>query len=246
MMQGIRASRGSRLAEGVTAVDRCVLEVGGGAWPFAKSRADEIEAHWQEATRVNPSYFNGIVHLVDDVSLESGGLNASLVRTDFKSYLYWREQGFPEAGVLDGFGSALIRSSEGHVILGRQRAGNVNSGLVYLPSGFIDEQDVEADGSIDIVASVVREIAEETGAQGELLSRGPGFLVTRSGPQLSMAVPFHVAMTTEEFVRFVEGQIATHDSELEAIIPVAGLGDIEDLPMPRYARVLLEALFATS
>jgi 8-oxo-dGTP pyrophosphatase MutT (NUDIX family) len=242
----MRANPSSRLVESVSAVDRCVLAVRGDAWPFAKSHAEAIEASWQEATRANPRYFNGVVHLIDDVSLERGALNASLVRTDFKSYLYWREQGFPEAGVLDGFGSALIRSSDDHVILGRQRAGNVNSGLAYLPSGFIDAQDVEADGSIDIVASVVREIAEETGAGGELLSRDAGFLVTRSGPQLSLAVPFRVAMTTEELIRFVERKIATHDSELEAIIPVAGLGDIEDLPMPRYARVLLEALFATS
>jgi len=234
-----------RIAEGVSAVDRCVLRVNSDIWPFARIHAEGIEAHWLAATRVNPRYFNGIVHLVDDVILESGELNASLVCTDFKSYLFWREQGFPEAGVLDGFGSALIRSFENHIILGRQRAGNVNSGLVYLPSGFIDEQDVGADGSIDIAVSVVREVGEETGVEGELLTRDAGYFVTRSGSQLSIAVPFHVAMTTEEFVRFVERQIATRDAELEAIIPVRGPGDIEDVAMPRYARVLLEALFAT-
>jgi len=34
------------------------------------------------------------------------------------------------------------------------------------------------------------------------------------------------------------------NSELDAIISVAGYSDIENLPMPRYMRVLMDALFA--
>ena len=131
----------------------------------------------RQATQSNPRYFNGVVHLVDDVRLD--GDSASMlrfVRTDFKSYLFWRDQGFPEAGVLDGFGSALIRSSDGHMMLGRQRAGNVNAGLAYPPAGFIDEQDVEADGSIDIAGSVAREVSEETGIDAAALVRDDGLL----------------------------------------------------------------------
>ena len=115
-------------------------QVGSAFWPFAEANKSAIEAHWAKVIQINPRYFNGVVHLVEDMHFDNGVLDASLLKTDFKSYLFWRDQGFPEAGVLDGFGSALIRSSDGHMMLGRQRAGNVNAGLAYPPAGFIDER----------------------------------------------------------------------------------------------------------
>ena len=231
--------------DGVRKITACFLKVESDAWPFAERNTAPIDAHWAQAKQRNPQYFNGIVHLVQDMRSEGDTLDASLVKTDFKSFLYWREQGFPEAGVLDGFGSALIRSSDGHIVLGRQRKGNVNSGLAYPPSGFIDEQDIGADGAIDIAQSVVREVAEETGIEAGLLVRDQGFYLTRSGAQLSIAVPFRVPMSTAELISFVERKIAaSHDSELAAIIPIASRRDIKDLAMPRYGRLLLDALLA--
>lgn len=60
-----------------------------------------------------------------------------------------------------------------------------------------------------------------------------------------MAVPLRARMTTAEFVSRAEQHIrASPNSELDAIIPVAGLQDVENLPVPRYMRVLLDAIFA--
>jgi hypothetical protein len=231
-------------ADGVMKLSSCVLKVGNRAWAFAQENEAAIASRWTQKKQSNPRYFNGVVHLVDDVRVDGGALDASLLRTDFKSYLHWREQGFPEAGVRDGFGSALIRTSEGHVMLGRQRPGNVNSGLAYSPAGFIDAQDVDADGFIHIAQSALREATEETGIDGETLVRDEGFYLVRSGPQLAIAVPFRAAMSTAEFMRRAEKHIAASpDSELEAVIPVAALRDVENLAMPRYMRTLLEAIF---
>jgi 8-oxo-dGTP pyrophosphatase MutT (NUDIX family) len=233
-----------QIADGVSAVATCTLKVVSDAWPFAEINAALIDVHWAEAKAANPRYFNGIVHLVCRLAVANDALDASLLRTDFKSYLYWRHLGYPHAGALDGFGSALMRTSDGHVILGRQGPGNVNVGLACLPAGFIDERDVAADGSIDIVRSVAREVEEETGLEGRHISREPGFIIARSGAQLSFAVPFHIAMRTADAVAFVDRHMrATPDSELEAVIPVAGLADTTDLAMPRYTSMLLEALF---
>jgi hypothetical protein len=247
MMQ--RRSDDNRLSfdDGVRPLAACSLKVRSDFWPFAEMNAAAIDAHWAQASQTNPGYFNGVVHLVEDMRFDGDRLDASLVKTDFKSYLLWRNQGFPEAGVLDGFGSALIRSSDGHMMLGRQRQGNINAGLAYPPSGFIDERDVQSDGSIDIAGSVAREVSEETGVDAAALVRDGGFYLTRSGAQLSIAVPFQVSMAAAEFVRVAERHIAlSSDSELDAIIPVAGLSDIKGLSLPRYARVLLEALLAES
>lgn len=236
-----------QIADGVTAVATCTLKVGSDVWPFAEANAAAIDAHWAQTKAANPLYFNGVVHLVCRVAVVGDTLDASLLRTDFKSYLYWRHLGYPPVGVRDGFGSALLRTRDGRVILGRQAPGNVNTGLACLPAGFIDERDVGADGSIDIARSIVREVGEETGLEGEHISREPGILVARSGAQLSFVVPYRIAMTTAETLAFIDRHIAASpDSELEAVIPVAGLADIRDLAVPPYTRILLEALFAST
>jgi len=229
----------------VTKLTSCVLRVSSARWAFADENANEIDSHWAAATQSNPNYFNGVVHLVDGIMIDRDVMNASLLRTDFKSYLYWRANGFPPTGVLDGFGSALIRSSDGYIMLGRQRMGNVNGGQVYAPSGFIDEQDVDAEGLIQIDRSALREASEETGIDPAALKRLDGYYLTRSGPQLSIGVPLRVGMTAAEFVRRAGEHIgASPNAELDAIVAVAGVSDIENLPMARYMRVLLDELLA--
>ncbi|MBN9248543.1 MAG: NUDIX hydrolase [Hyphomicrobium sp.] len=231
--------------DGVKYVSNCSLKLSGVPWPFALTHAADIDAHWQAATKANSSYFNGIVHLIDSVRLSDDVLEATLTRTDFKSYLYWRLGGYPEAGVLDGFGSAVIRSSDGDILLAQQMPGNVNYGFACLPSGFIDARDVQPDGTIDIARSIAREIAEELGVVANHVEREGRFIVARSGTQLCFAILFDASLTTAEIKRLVDEHNATSDDpELEAIIPVARLADIADLKMLPYARVLLEALFA--
>lgn len=228
---------------GVKVVSRCVLTVVEGNWPYAAKYAAEIDAHWQNASAANPTYFNGIVHLVTEARALGSELHVSLIRTDFKSYLYWRSLGFPDAGVIDGFGSALIRSSEGKYVLVLQRPGNVNHGFAYLPSGFIDERDVLSDGSIDVGRSVAREIEEELGEAGSDLQREEGFIVVRSGAQLCFAVPYYLPKTADEFATAVAAHnAASENPELDGVIPVGTLEDLATLKTLPYARLLLEAL----
>ncbi|HML29400.1 MAG TPA: NUDIX hydrolase [Hyphomicrobium sp.] len=239
----VKSGAGFPHENGVKVVSRCVLTVVEADWPYAAKYAAEIDAHWQNATAANPSYFNGVVHLITEVRSQGSELHASLIRTDFKSYLYWRSLGFPDAGVIDGFGSALIRSSEGKFVLVWQRPGNVNHGFVYLPSGFIDERDVLADGTIDIASSVAREIEEELGEAGSDLQREEGFIIVRSGAQLCFAVPFYSPKTTDEFAVGVAAHNAVSENpELEGVIPVGALEDLATLKTLPYARLLLEAL----
>lgn len=226
-------------------IGSCALHASGARWNYADRNAAEIDANWQIATKRNPNYFNGVVLLIDSLAMDGEALTASLLRTDFKSCLYWRERGFPAAGVIDGFGSGLIISADGAIILGRQRGGNINSGLSYLPGGFIDDRDVAQDGSIDIVASVAREIEEETGLGARDLERRGGFHVVRAGAQLSIAVPHHSHLPAAELVNRIERHIAaSSNSELEEAIAISKLSDLEGLSVPHFTRPLLEALLA--
>lgn len=220
------------------------LRLGDGGWGFADRHRNDIAAHWSRRTRETPDFFDGTVHLLTSYTVSGSGiLSARFVRTDFKNFLFWRETGWPDRGVMDGFGSALIVSAEGHVLLGRQRAGNLNSGLCYPPGGFIDARDVGPDGTIDIDASVAREIGEETGLRAPEIQRAAGYLVTIAGPVLSIAVLYRSALPGPALLSAVRGHIAADArSELADVVLVVPGEASHELPMPAYARALLAHL----
>lgn len=241
-----RRGSGDPMLDGgsVDRFESCGLEVVDEPWPFAAAQRAAIDAHWQARTAANPAFFNGIVHVLCRQSHGAGRFSAAFRQVEFKSFLYWRDHGYPEAGVRDGFGSALIRSAEGHVLLGRQGGGHLNSGLAYLPGGFIDPRDVDEQGRVDIEASVRRELLEETGLGPADLERVPGVIVTRAGPHVSIAVELRSPLAAEA----LRSRILTHlgrvdQSELVDIVVVRGGDELRPEEMPVFTAVLLRELF---
>jgi len=225
-------------------VPRVDLRVTDGGWAFADRHRGEIEAHWARRVREAPGFFNGPVFMMHAYSVSAHGhLSASFIRSDFRSFLYWRETGWRDDRVMDGFGSALIRSADGQVLLGRQSAGNLNSGLCYPPSGFIDVRDVGPDGLIDIDRSVAREVAEETGLPASALVRGDGYIVTIAGPSMSISVPLLSPLTGDALLSEATRHISSEEqSELVQLLLVAPGAPDAGLPMLDYARALLTNL----
>ncbi|MDX2258890.1 MAG: NUDIX hydrolase [Hyphomicrobiaceae bacterium] len=174
------------------------------------------------------------------LEMRDASAEGRLVKTDFKSFLYWRDHGFPEAGVRDGFGSALIRARDGAILLGRQSAGHINSGMTYLPGGFIDDRDVGADGIVRLGDSIAREVAEETGLELADLVPSDGFLVTRAGPQVSFARTFLSPLDGEALARRVREFLSRQSgAELADVVLVREPADCASLAMPAFARHLL-------
>jgi 8-oxo-dGTP pyrophosphatase MutT (NUDIX family) len=229
----------------VQRIDRCELVVGGGRWAFAEAHAAEIDAHWQRRLSASPGMFNGVIHILGEGAIADGGLSGRMLRTDFKSFLFWKDHGYPDRSVRDAFGSALLLSAEGHVMLGRQAAGHLNSGLSYLPGGFIDARDADVAGRIDVAASVAREIAEETGLDVAQLTRDPGFITTEAGALLSIAVAYRSPLSSKDLQAAIHAFIAAEvEPELSEVVVVRCAADLEGLAMPHYAEVLLPRLLA--
>ncbi|MGL4396820.1 MAG: NUDIX hydrolase [Hyphomicrobium sp.] len=228
----------------VRRVAACDLRAAPGGWGYAENHREAIAAHWQIAHAANPAFFNGTVHLIRELDIADGAVRAKLIATEFRNFLYWRDEGFPaEGGVFDGFGSAIITSADGAIILGRQRAGNINAGLAYLPGGFIDPRDVLANGEIDIAASIAREVVEETGLDAGSFTIDPDVIVTRAGVQVSFGVRFRAHQSAAALLAAVTAHIAKDPaSELIDVLAVRTPGDLADLAMPHYARVLLPHL----
>jgi 8-oxo-dGTP pyrophosphatase MutT (NUDIX family) len=229
----------------VRRVRTCRLRVGAAPWPFARAHAAAIRAHWAKRQAENPAFFNGVIHILHRHSLADGVFDGELLRTDFQSYLYWRETGYPGAGLYDAFGSALLRSSDGKILLGRQAPGNINSGLTYLPGGFIDKRDVRPDLSIDLAGSIEREVSEELGLPPATFTARPGAIVTFAGPLISIAIDHVSHLTSDRLLSQARRHIASErEPELEDVVAVAGVADLQSLAMPDYARMLLTALFS--
>lgn len=224
------------------AISECRLGLSRDSWSFAEENAEAIAAHWARARIERPKLFDGIVHVLTDWQLQDGAFSGTLVRTDFKSFLYWRETGYPEVGVRDAFGSSLIRSADGAVLLGRQTEGNMNSGLAYPLSGMIDADDVGTDG-VDIDASVARELGEESGLKPGDFVRVPGYLLTLAGPLISIAIEWQSRLDADA----LRGQMLKHIAnqsapELADIVIVRRRDEIDAIAMPAYARALLSRI----
>lgn len=223
----------------------CRLALGSSTWDFAQERGAEIEEHWARRKAENPAFFNGSILVMRSPRIVDGTFFAELIETDFRAYLFWRETGFPAAGVFDGFGAGLIRSADGYVLLGRQGAGNLNAGLAYLPGGFIDRRDVKDDDSIVIDESIARELVEETGLDAGDLQRRPGYYVTVCDSKISIAVEFRSALTADALrLKMLDKIGGQDDPELDDVIAVSRSEMGSSLAVADYVRVLLPEVFS--
>ena len=215
----------------------CVLRATDWEWPLAEAHAADIEADWQRRHAQIPTMFNGVAYLTCSHTLEGGAFGATLFKSDFRTLLYWRAR--PDAAreaVRETFGSSLIRSAEGYLLMGQQGPGQLNSGRIYPPGGLIDGDDVRG-GAIDIDASIARELGEETGLGVAELQRVPGYLLVFNGLKIAIAIEWRSALPAaalrERIQAFVRSQA---EPELADIVTVASHADIDEVRMPPHAR----------
>lgn len=221
---------------------RCTLRISDWQWPLAARHAEEIARNWQRLRESNPGFFNGTVYLSHDYAIEDGQLVGTVFRTDFQTMLYWRSLPLEGDTVREVFGASLIRSAEGYLLFGRQAPGQLNSGLIYPPSGVIDTDDVVGD-AIDIDGNIGRELCEETGLVAAELQRVPGYIAAIVGRPVAIGIEWRSALPAaelrERILRFLQSQPAP---ELDDIVIVRDDTDAADERMPGHARVFVRAL----
>src|SRR3979411_2669126 len=131
-------------------------------WPFAAERRAEIDAHFAVKRHAIPTLWNGRILLARNPAFSAGRFSACYFEADFASFLAWRDWGFPDKAVFNGFGMGARRCSDGAFVLGEMGQHTANAGRIYFPSGTPDLDDI-SDGAVDMPGSVAREVEEETG-----------------------------------------------------------------------------------
>ena len=224
----------------VTTLD---LKVRPFAWPFAAERRGEIDEHFAGKQCAKPELWNGRVLLGRNTVRRDGHLGADYFETDFASFLAWRDWGFPDADVFNGFGMGAVKSSDGAFLLGEMAGYTSNSGRIYFPAGTPDPGDVR-DGVLDIAGSIRREIAEETGLGAADYTMDTHWSCVFAGPSIAMIRILRIDMTGEALKARVEAYLAREKKpELCAVHLVRSRSDLVPV-MPRFVSAFLETQFS--
>jgi 8-oxo-dGTP pyrophosphatase MutT (NUDIX family) len=224
----------------VTALD---LPVRPWSWPFAATRRAEIDAHFAAEQRKRPALWNGRVLLGRHPHFSGDRLVADYFETDFASFLAWRDWGFPDNGVFNGFGMGALLSNDGAFALGEMADHTANAGRIYFPSGTPDLDDVK-DGRLDIAGSVTREVEEETGLKSDDYRAEPHWDCVFTGVAIAAIRILHVDRSGEALRAGIEANLACQPQpELARIHLVRGLSDLSSA-MPRFVTAYLEQQFS--
>ena len=225
----------------VTALD---LPVRAFAWPFAQGRRNEIDAHFAEKQRERPNIWNGRVLIGRNPVFSDQRFVAEYFETDFASFLTWRDWGFPDRGVFNGFGMGALRASDGAFVLGEMAQHTANAGRIYFPSGTPDPDDVR-DGAVDVAGSVVREIFEETGLAEKDYAAEPHWDCVVAGAAIAMIRLLNVDMDGEALCARIKSNLARQRfPELSSVHLVRVRADFT-AAMPRFVTAFLEARLST-
>lgn len=215
-----------------------VLRLDEGPLAFERANRRAIDAYWKIVTDARPRLWNGPAYLFEDIRLDDGRLTATARRTDFATFLYWRDNGRPR-DVVHITGTSLPVLADGSLLGVRMAAHTANGGEVYFPAGSLEEGDL-AESVFDVTGSIARELVEETGLSFDMaaaedvytaaLDRGAFHIARRNRLDMN----FDVCRE-----RLIRHQAETGDDEIEAVVAIgahgAGLAGLKP-----YARALAD------
>jgi 8-oxo-dGTP pyrophosphatase MutT (NUDIX family) len=214
-------------------------------WPFAEQRRAEIDAYFASKRIEKPHLWNGRILLARDPDFAADRFSARYFEADFASFLAWRDWGFPDSGVFNGFGMGALRCSDGAFVLGEMGQHTANAGRIYFPSGTPDLDDVSG-SALDMSGSVAREVEEETGLTPADYRAGVHWDCVVPGAAIAMIRILDVDSSGEALQARIEANLARQQQpELCAIHLVRDAGDLT-AAMPRFVTAFIEAQSAST
>jgi|SRR5437660_656424 8-oxo-dGTP pyrophosphatase MutT (NUDIX family) len=211
-------------------------------WPFADDKCADIEAHFAAKKREKPIW-NGRILLGRDPDFTAERFSARYFDADFASFLAWRDWGFPDQSIFNGFGMGALRCSDGAFVLGEMAAHTANAGRVYFPSGTPDLDDIR-DDAVDIAGSIAREVQEETGLSPTEYRACAHWDCVATGTVIAIIKRLDVDVPGEALRARIEANLAGQcQPELSAIHLVREPRDLTTA-MPRFVIAFIESEMA--
>jgi 8-oxo-dGTP pyrophosphatase MutT (NUDIX family) len=215
------------------------------AWPWAAANRASIAAHWRRRTAERPQLFNGRILLISGFGRDGDRIRASYFVTDFAAFVAWRDLGYPDRSITNGFAMAALQGADGAFICGVMGQHTANAGRVYFPSGTPDPSDLRPDGSVDLAASVLRELAEETALPDDCYRVGDGWLVVQQWPSLAFLRPIRCSEPAAVVAERIRANLARQrEPELAGVRVIRGADDIDERTMPVFLQSFFRHAFA--
>ncbi len=213
-------------------------------WLWPRENEAAVRANWAERTRDKPSMFNGRVLLVNEVTIADGCCDTTYFETDFADFLAWRDLGYPDPSITNGYAMGALQGSDGAFICGVMGGHTANAGRVYFPAGTPDPSDLRPDGTVDLSGSVLRELSEETDLPAESYRVAEGWTVVRQWPALAFFRFITCSEPAEVVARIIRANIARQDDpELSGAKVIRGPDDIDPRMMPLSVQSFLRWAF---
>lgn len=227
---------------GIKQLARVSFGVDPARWAYEGRNLGKIEKHWKKAQAENPTLHNGELFMLTQWEWGLDELAGTVQPASFASFLYWREQGYPETGARNCFGSSVLQSRDGHILFGRMAAHTATAGLVYPVGGSFSSEDISA-GMLKIESNIARELLEETGLKPEDAEREAGYICVEEGPRISLAARFIFDCDTNRLRQRIKEYLdMCDDPELDDVVVFRRKAFARHHRMPPYARMLIDHL----
>jgi 8-oxo-dGTP pyrophosphatase MutT (NUDIX family) len=219
----------------VRCVERC--------WQWAEQNSDAIAAFWRDEKARQPNLFDGPVFMLAEPRIEGATLHALAFETRFSNLLYAKRAGFPDPEAINGFAMPALRARDGAFLLGVMGADTANGGQIYFPAGTPDPKDRRGD-VLDLMGSVSRELAEETGLEPGDYDIGEGWVLVRDGGLLAFMRPVRVTEKAEQArERMLARMRRLKEQELSDIYIARTTSDVDERRMPAFVQTFLRWSF---
>jgi hypothetical protein len=216
-------------------------------WAWAEGNRDAIAAHWRERSAARPKLFDGRVLLVSGYEADGEVVRATYFETDFSALIAWRDLGYPDPSIANGFAMGALQGSDGAYVCGVMGGHTANAGRIYFPAGTPDPSDLRPDGSVDLASSVLRELKEETALPPDAYTVADHWIVVRHWPAIAFLRPIAFPEPAEAIAARIRANIARQEEpELADACVVRGAADIDPERMPAFLCTFFRETFGSS
>ena len=230
----------SQARGGVTRVAKVVVGLDEKPWQFATQNRQQISALWREKQRSYPHFYNGQVHImtsweIRDAETDVATFVGTLRRTDFASFLYWKESDEHTKSEVDFSGGAAVLCSDGALLMAVSGEHTIVPGTLEFPSGFVEVGDFEGN-RLNFDRHVEREVTEEFAITKAQLSGNLQYLVSAANGVVQAISLFTVNLSGPEFMQRWRSQAAALRKEISDVVAIYRAGDLEQYSTPAHVR----------
>jgi hypothetical protein len=233
---------------GVTPVREVVVQLEEVPWPFATQNSQKISAFWQVKQSSHPHFYNGQVHVMTSWEIRSTQTNAAafigrLRRTNFASFLYWKNCEANTQNTVDFSGGAALLCSDGALLMAVSGEHSIVPRTLEFPSGFVDVSDFDHN-ELNFDRHVEREVVEEFAITKGQLGRPKQYLVSAADDVVQVISIFMIDTNGSEFTRWWRSRSRSEhsQSEISNVVAIYRSSDLANFATQAHVRAAVSHL----